>query len=82
MGEEVFAGDSETINLDLTYLILEHKPFYDVFSLYLKNREIPSSEEIFEVLKNNEIYNVNSDVTLRRRATSVRSWIRWIIDQY
>ena len=82
LGLEVFSGDSETINLDLTYLILEHKPFYDVFGLYLKNGKIPTSEEIFEVLKNNEIYNVDSEVTLKRRATSVRSWIKWIVDQF
>ena len=82
LGLEVFSGDSETINLDLTYLILEHKPFYDVFGLYLKNGKIPTSDEIFEVLRNNEIYNVDSEVTLKRRATSVRSWIKWIVDQF
>ena len=82
LGLEVFSGDSETINLDLTYLILEHKPFYDVFGLYLKNGKIPTSDEIFEVLRNNEIYNVDSEVTLKRRATSVRSWIKWIVNLY
>lgn len=82
LGLDVFSGDSETINLDLTYLILEHKPFYDVLGLYFKNGEVPTSDEIFEVLKNNEIYNVDSDVTLKRRATSVRAWIKWIVDQF
>ena len=82
LGLEVFSGDSEEIKLSLIYLILIHKPFYDVFGLYLRNREIPTKDEIFEVLKNNEIYNVDSEVTLKRRATSVRSWIKWIISQY
>lgn len=82
LGLEVFSGDSESINLDLTYLILQHKPFYDVMGLFLKNNNIPTSEEIFEVLKDNGIYNVSSDVTLRRRATSVRSWIKWIVYLY
>lgn len=82
LGLKVFSGDLETINLDLIYLILEHKPFYDVFGLYLKKGEIPTSDEVFEVLKNNEIYNVDSDVTLKRRATTVRSWIKWIVDLY
>lgn len=82
LGSDIFASDLETINIDLTYLILEHKPFYDVFALYLKNGEIPSTNEIFTVLKNNEIYQVDSDVTLKRRATSVRSWIKWIVNQF
>ena len=82
LGLEVFSGDFEEIKLSLIYLILIHKPFYDVFGLYLNNMEIPTSEEIFEVLKNNEIYNVDSEVTLKRRATSVRSWIKWIVSQY
>ena len=62
--------------------ILEHKPFYNVFSKYLENMMLPSTFEIFDILKCMEIYNVNSDVTLKRRSLSVSSWIKWIVKLY
>ena len=51
-------------------------------SFYLDYHRIPTSDEIFDILKRNKIYNVSSDVTLKRRATSVRSWIKWIVNLY
>ena len=78
----LFAKDQKEILLSLVSLILEHKPFYDVFEYYLEIGEIPSKDEIFNVLKEDTLYNVNSDVTLKRRATSVRSWIKWIVNLY
>lgn len=82
IGLGVFSLSIKQRNLAIVKLILQHKPFYEVFRLYLDDKIIPDTDEIFEVLKRNEIYNVNSDVTLRRRATSVRSWIKWIIALY
>ena len=79
-GKEIFSLSTRNRNLKIVCSVLEHKPFYDVFTKYLETKLIPTSDEIFEILKNNYIYNVNSDVTLRRRASSVRTWITWIVD--
>ncbi|WP_156929616.1 DUF7226 domain-containing protein [Methanobrevibacter wolinii] len=81
-GFEVFSLNERDRNLKLVELILEHKPYYEVFTKYLEDKKVPSSQEIFKILKNIKIYNVKSDVTLKRRATSVRSWINWIINLY
>ena len=82
IGQGIFSLDIKERNLAIVKLILQHKPFHDVFRFYLDNHRIPTSDEIFDILKQNKIYNVNSDVTLRRRATSVRSWIKWIVNLY
>lgn len=82
IGLGIFSLDIKERNLAIVKLILQHKPFHDVFRFYLDNERIPTSDEIFEILKGNKIYNVNSDVTLKRRATSVRSWIKWIVNLY
>ena len=82
IGLGIFSLDIKKRNLAIVKLILQHKPFHEVFRFYLDNKRLPSSDEIFDILKKNKIYNVNSDVTLKRRATSVRSWIRWIINLY
>ena len=82
IGLGVFSLDIKERNLAIVKLILQHKPFHDVFSFYLDYHRIPTSDEIFDILKRNKIYNVSSDVTLKRRATSVRSWIKWIVNLY
>lgn len=81
-GKKIFSLGDKEMNLKLVKSILEHKPYYDVFSKYLENSSIPSVEEIFLILKSNKIYNVTSDVTLKRRSLSVRSWIKWIVKLY
>lgn len=78
-GLNLFSCNYKERNLGIVKLILQHKPFHDVFALYLENGEFPSSNDIFGVLKNNEIYNVNSDVTLKRRSSTVKGWMDWII---
>ena len=82
IGLGIFSLDIKKRNLAIVKLILQHKPFHEVFRFYLDNKRLPRSDEIFDILKQNKIYNVNSDVTLKRRAASVRSWIRWIINLY
>ena len=82
IGLGIFSLDIKNRNLAIAKLILQHKPFHDVFRFYLNNQRIPSSDEIFDILKQNKIYNVNSDVTLKRRAMSVRNWIKWIVNLY
>ncbi len=82
IGVEIFSLDNNERNLEIVRLILEHKPFYDVFSQCLKKDRIPSADTIFRILKNNKLYNINSDVTLKRRSQTVRSWINWIVNLY
>ena len=78
----VFKNIEKEIYKSLIKLILQHKPFYKPFNLYLKNEQIPSIDEIFDILNQIELYNIDSDVTIRRRAGTVRSWIKWIVSLY
>ena len=78
----IFKKDTKEKYLSIVELILEHKPFYDVFSLLLKNKSIPTNNEIYLILKESNLYNVGSDVTLKRRASTVKSWITWIVNLY
>ena len=78
----LFAKDQQDIYLSLVRLILEHKPFNEVFKLYLSNNEVPSVDKIFEILKECSLENIKSTVTLKRRAGTVRSWINWIVSLY
>lgn len=81
-GKEIFSLDLHDRNLEIVKLILEHKPFRDVYKNYLIHGTIPHRDIVADILKENNIYNVKSEVTLKRRATSTRSWIKWIVNLY
>lgn len=67
-------------NLELAKLILEHKPFFQVYEYYISNDIFPSIEEITEFMKAADI-NLPSknEVVYSRRASTVRGWVQWII---
>ena len=47
----IFKKDTKEKYLSLVELIFEHKPFYDVFSWVLRNKSIPTTDEIYLILK-------------------------------
>lgn len=59
--------------------ILSHKAFYDTFQLTLKNGEVPSWQEVVEIMKSSSLYNVHKPSTFRRRASTIIGWINWIL---
>lgn len=81
-GKSIFELDDHQIKLELVKIILEHKPFYNVFKIYLENNKIPEDNCIITILRNCRIYNIDSDITFKRRSSTVRSWIKWIINLY
>jgi len=49
--------------------------------LYLDNGEMPSKNEIVEVMRRSNLHKVGSDTTYFRRASTITGWINWIINQ-
>ena len=65
--------------LDFCCLILRHKVFSDVLKKYFETGIMPSNSEIIQFMKQSNLYKVESDSTFERRASTVRSWIEWIV---
>lgn len=65
--------------LDFCYLILRHKIFADVLKKYFETGVMPLNDEITLLMKQANLYKVESDVTFKRRASTIRGWIEWII---
>ena len=59
--------------------ILSHGVFSKALTLYLKKADTPSKPEVVALMKESNLYNVNSDVTYNRRASTVFGWINWIL---
>ncbi|MFA8440040.1 type II restriction enzyme [Pueribacillus sp. YX66] len=66
--------------LKLAQLIFEHKPFNQVFAEYLKTNRLPCKQRVVEIMKNCQLYNLHADSTYYRRAQTVLSWIKWIVE--
>lgn len=62
-------------------LILSHSAFNKTLKLYFKKGESPSKNEIVEIMKNSDLYKVDSESTFQRRASTILSWNNWILDQ-
>ncbi len=62
-------------------LIVSHKAFKEVLKLNLDNGEMPDKEKIVEIMKRSKLYNVGSDSTYFRRASTIVGWTNWIINQ-
>ncbi len=65
--------------LDFCYQILRHKVFADVLKKYFETGIMPTNDEITLYMKQANLYKVESDVTFKRRASTIRGWIEWIV---
>lgn len=79
-GKNIIKSTIKSKYLKLVTSILEHEVFFKVMKAYIEKEEIPTTEEIVQIMKDSTIYNINSDSTYYRRASTVQSWIKWIVN--
>lgn len=78
-GEKVLQKGYKQRQLNFCKLILSHKVFSDVLKKYFETGIMPSNEEIMQYMKHANLYKVESEVTFKRRASTIRGWIEWIV---
>ncbi len=78
LGKSLMQMDHKSKNLSIVKSIISHKPFYLALKQYLNRGEINNLEIAETILAISP--KVNSLETAKRRAQSVSSWIRWIIN--
>ena len=59
--------------------ILRHRVFNEALKIHLQYGEMPDNNMIVQIMKNCGVYNVVSPKTFNRRASTVRSWIEWVL---
>lgn len=62
-------------------LILSHLVFSKTLSFYFRKGESPNKDEIIEIMKESNLFNIGSESTFERRSSTISSWINWILDQ-
>jgi predicted transcriptional regulator len=60
-------------------LILSYSVFNRTLGMYFENGIKPGKKDIIQIMYNSNLANI-ADETYRRRASTVVSWINWIID--
>lgn len=60
-------------------IILSHKAFADTLRRYLNNGDMPSKEDIVQIMKSADTHKIQHDSTFERRSATVKSWINWIV---
>lgn len=80
-GKQVFSLNLIDRQKEFVRLIVSHSVFKDSLKLFLDNGEIPAKESIVEIMKLSKLYNVGSESTYFRRASTILGWINWIINQ-
>lgn len=65
----------------LSYImcILSFRPFRETFLRWLRDGEIPSQEDIISIMKNTPNIQVFGDNVFFRRASTIKRWIKYII---
>ncbi len=81
MGKETFKLDISERQKAFVRLILSHDIFKKVLVESLKNGKMLEKHEIVAHMKSSNLYHIDSDSTYRRRASTVSSWVNWILNQ-
>ncbi len=66
--------------IEFSKSILSHLVFNRVLSLYFNKAEIPIKAEIVQIMRDSNLFNIESDDTFQRRSSTILSWINWILD--
>ena len=49
--------------------------------IYLNSGELPNKDTIVQIMKRSNLYKVDSEETYKRRASTVRGWLNWIVSR-
>lgn len=80
-GKQVFNINLIDRQKEFVRLIVSHKAFKETLKHHLDIGEMPDKEIVVEIMKRSKLYNVNSDSTYFRRASTIIGWVNWIINQ-
>lgn len=66
--------------LEFCKIILKHYPFNKTIKLWLKSNVKPQIKDILKIMKQAKLYKIESINTYTRRASTIISWLEWIME--
>jgi hypothetical protein len=65
--------------LALIKKIFERQVFKNAFGIFMESNCLPSRQTIYQIIKTADISKPINDITINRRASTVLSWLGWMI---
>lgn len=59
--------------------ILQHKAFGETLKGSLEQGSLLGKDAVVAIMKNSNLYNVESESTFERRSSTIRGWVNWIL---
>lgn len=78
-GKRLFSYNIRQRNLEYFECIISQRVFYYVFKEHTNKLKMPDKKFIVEIMKESNLWNVESEKTFKRRASSIISWINWCL---
>lgn len=80
LGKRILSLNYKNRQIEFAKLILSHKVFHITIKKYFEKLEMPTDSEIVEIMKECKLYKIGKDSTFYRRASTIKSWVDWIIN--
>ena len=80
LGKRILGLNYKNRQIEFAKLILSHKVFHMTIKKYFEKLEMPTDSEIVEIMKECKLYKIGKDSTFYRRASTIKSWVDWIIN--
>lgn len=77
-GRRIMRLNYKKRQLALCRCILQHRIFFNVFSFCQQYGSLPDRTTIVKIMKSSDLYNIESESTYLRRASTVSGWINWM----
>ncbi|MCD8103043.1 MAG: transcriptional regulator [Alistipes sp.] len=77
-GRDLFSKPIVERQLEFVKSIVSYQVFNETLRYTLDRNVLPTRTEVVGIMKRSGLYNVGSEETFRRRASTVLSWTKWI----
>lgn len=78
-GKNILSLSYKQRQLAFCKLILSHRAFADTLRKYFECGSMPTTSDIIQIMKNANLYSVESRSTFNRRSSTIKGWINWIL---
>jgi len=78
-GRQILKMPYKQRQLAFCQCIFAHAAFANTLKSYFESGIMPSTSTVVNIMKTSHVYNVSSDFTYRRRASTIKGWINWIV---
>ena len=80
LGRDIMGYRYRVKKLAIIRVLLEHEVLNRVMRQYLDTGRPVSTDEVIDIMNDSYLHNIGSQSTVRRRASTVKSWVRWILE--